>query len=103
MQPRVVRRLTREGFVIRQLSETQLNALYKSMDEGMENIRPEGMTDECKNDKYAPSYLIRPSREVEIELHMTIKPMIREWFGMENGNIQVSSIYGVRRYTRGSG
>ena len=64
---------------------------------------PEGYTDECKNDKYAPSYITRLSQEAMIELHIALKSVVREWVGDSVNNIKLAGMYGVRRYTRGSG
>jgi len=100
VQPQFVRPVTSEGFLnIRLPAETYgwLKAWYEReqlVDEG-----GEGPVGPCMNQHVAPSSITHLTSQNKDRLSRELRPILENWYG---GNLVLTSIYGIRKYTNGS-
>jgi len=101
VQPQMVRPVTEEGFLNRKLpTETYkwLKDWYDTQKKKYEET--EGPVGPCMNQHVAPSTMVHMSDKAKDRLSKELQDILEDWYG--DGELELTSIYGVRKYTNGS-
>ena len=100
VQPALVESVTDAGFENRRLPEATFAWLRDWFEEKQrtESI-VEGPVGPCMNQHVSESIMTHLTPEKKDQLSDELHPILEEWYG---GRLELTSIYGVRRYTNGS-
>jgi hypothetical protein len=98
-QPHYVPQFTEIGFEKRRLPAHLLKEILQFYQENEQFQQLEVNVGSVLNQESAPTYLIELPDELGIEIFNVIGPMLEEWTGTM---LEPTSLYGIRRYTRGS-
>ncbi len=101
VQPQMVRAVTHNGFENRKLPADT----YKWLKEWYYTNQPkyeeeEGPVGPCMNQHVAPSLITHLPPKHKDRLTKELQHILEGWYG--NGTLEVTSIYGIRKYTNGS-
>jgi hypothetical protein len=99
-QPQIVRAVTKEGFLHMQLPTdtfTWLKAWYE--EKQVEENLIESSSGSCMNQAVSPSTVTHITSVEKSRLAGELQPILEGWYG---GELFMTSIYGVRKYSNGS-
>jgi hypothetical protein len=99
-QPQIVKSVTKEGFI----HTTLPTATYLWLKEWYEKSQPldevvEASSGSCMNQAVSPSTVTHIPALEKTRLAKELQPLLENWYG---GDLIMTSIYGVRKYTNGS-
>jgi hypothetical protein len=103
VQPKFVPPVTAEGFLHRKLPNSTYTWLKQWYD--AEQLRLGGIESKagpCMNQLVAPSVIAHLTPSYKDQLAAELKPILHEWYGKDKGDLELTSIYGIRKYTNGS-
>lgn len=102
MQPKLVPAVTEEGFMLRRLPEKTFKWIKEWYDKESVRSQREQATGVCMNQLVAPAEMTTLPERLERRLDKELKPILQEWFGNNKSPLELTSIYGARKYTNGS-
>lgn len=118
VQPHLVRAVTNEGFVHTRLPQATFDWLRRWYDEEQERVREsdiESTAGPCMNQHVAPSIMFHLPPHLKERLRHELQPELEHWYtSFENYSapatsgrspssvLQLTSIYGIRKYVAGS-
>lgn len=100
VQPKIVPAVTHNGFYKQRLPEETYVWLKNWYDEQqrIDEITEHGVGT-CMNQQHAPSQITHLPPDLKSKLTQDLQPILEEWY---NGELVMTSIYGIRKYTNGS-
>lgn len=102
VQPKVVRAVTQSGFELRPLPAATflwLSDWYAQEQRRRLEEEVESTAGPCMNQLVAPSTMTHLTGELKQRLSRDLRPILESWF---NGPLELTSIYGIRKYVNGS-
>jgi len=100
VQPKIIRPVTETGFELRPLPESTFQWLREwYMTEQMKQSETESAAGPCMNQVVAPTAMTHITPVLKDRLSDELRPILEGWF---NGPLQLTSIYGIRKYINGS-
>jgi len=99
VQPQLVHAVTSNGFQLLRMPVETYSWLRAWYDSKRESAVFEGSGGPCMNQHVAPAEVAHLPSHMKDRLAEELKPILREWYG---GDLFMTSIYGVRKYTNGS-
>jgi len=101
VQPQLVQAVTDSGFALRQLPVATFKWLKDWYDENkLDKNVVEHSVGPCMNQHVAESVMTHLPEELKRQLSREVAPILKDWYG--KGELSLTSIYGVRKYTAGS-
>lgn len=99
VQPQCVHAVTTSGFKLLKMPVDTFSWLRNWYDKMRETAEYEGPGGPCMNQHVAPAEVAHLPSDMKDRLAEELKPILRDWYG---GDLFMTSIYGVRKYTNGS-
>jgi len=100
VQPALVEGVTESGFDLRRLpEETYLWLREWFQKKQVTDSMVEGPVGPCMNQHVAESIMTHLTPDKKTKLSQELHPILEGWYG---GRLELTSIYGIRRYTNGS-
>eukprot|EP00604_Paraphysomonas_vestita_P003561 CAMPEP_0174823670 /NCGR_PEP_ID=MMETSP1107-20130205/26627_1 /TAXON_ID=36770 /ORGANISM="Paraphysomonas vestita, Strain GFlagA" /LENGTH=206 /DNA_ID=CAMNT_0016047179 /DNA_START=609 /DNA_END=1226 /DNA_ORIENTATION=- len=101
VQPQIVPAVTDDGFKLIKLP-TETYSWLKSWYDHKKELEHEEETSAgpCMNQHKAPSEMTHLPHEEKLRLTRELQPILEEWYG--KGPLEMTSIYGIRKYTNNS-
>jgi len=100
VQPKIIRPVTESGFELRPLPESTYKWLKEwYQEEQKKRSETETAAGPCMNQVVAPTAMTHITPVLKDRLSDDLRPILEGWF---EGPLQLTSIYGIRKYTNGS-